>query len=247
MVLTTQRAIAIQRESGRIVAETLDLLQKHVKPGVTTGELDQIAYDYIKSRGAIPSFKGYGGFPASVCISVNEESVHGIPGARVLNEGDLISLDCGAFYRGFHGDAAVTVGVGQITPAAQRIIDKGWESLWAGIAKARAGNHVEDISAAIQQVIEDAGYGVVRNLVGHGVGRRLHEDPQVTNYGTPGHGPILQPGLVIAVEPMLTEGTYENIELEDGWTIITADGKLSVHVEHTIAITEGEPDILTLL
>ncbi|MGI8586674.1 MAG: type I methionyl aminopeptidase, partial [Chloroflexia bacterium] len=200
-----------------------------------------------RERGAVPSFKGYNGFPASLCISVNEEIVHGIPGERVLEEGDLLSVDCGAFYRGFHGDAATTVPVGEISPAAQRMIDVGWESLYAGIRKAYAGNHVEDISATIQEVLERNGYGVVRDLVGHGVGRQLHEAPNVPNFGRRGKGVRLLPGMVLAIEPMLTQGNYEGRTLDDEWTIVTVDGGLAAHVEHTVAITEGEPEILTLL
>ncbi len=235
------------REAGRIVAETLALLTERAKPGMTTAQLDRIAYEHIRERGAVPSFKGYNGFPASLCISVNEQIVHGIPGERVLEEGDLLSMDCGAFYRGFHGDAATTVPVGEISPAAQRMIDTGWESLYAGIRTARAGNHVEDISATIQEVLERNGYGVVRDLVGHGVGRQLHEAPNVPNFGRRGKGVRLLPGMVLAIEPMLTEGNYEGRTLDDKWTIVTADGGLSAHVEHTVAITEGEPEILTLL
>jgi methionyl aminopeptidase len=235
------------REAGRIVAETLALLAEQVRPGITTADLDKVAYEHIRARGAVPSFKGYNGFPASICASVNEEIVHGIPGPRVLQEGDLLSIDCGAFYRGYHGDAAITVGVGPITPAAQRMIDVGWESLYAGIPLAQPGNRVEDISATVQEVLERNGYGVVRDLVGHGVGRHLHESPNVPNFGTRGHGPKLVPGLVIAIEPMLTQGSYEGDTLADQWTIVTHDGGLAVHVEHTVAITEHGPEILTLL
>ncbi len=234
------------REAGRIVAETLALLTAQVRPGITTADLDKAAYEHIRARGAVPSFKGYNGFPASICTSLNEEIVHGIPGRRVLQEGDIISLDCGAFYRGYHGDAATTVGVGAIAPAAQRMIDVGWESLRAGIPLARPGNRLEDISAAIQTVLERNGYGVVRDLVGHGVGRHLHEGPNVPNFGTPGHGLRLVPGLVLAIEPMLTQGSYEGETLDDQWTIITHDKGLAVHVEHTVAVTEHGPEILTL-
>jgi len=238
--------IAIMREAGRIVAETLALVQEHVRPGVTTAELDRLAYEHIRARGAVPSFKGYNGFPASICTSINEEIVHGIPGDRRLEEGDLLSVDCGALYRGYHGDAATTLGVGTITPAAQKMIDVGWESLFAGIPHARAGNRIGDVSAAIQEVLEHNGYGVVRDLVGHGIGRHLHESPNVPNFGPPGHGLRLVPGLVLAIEPMLTQGSYESDTLDDDWTIVTRDKGLSVHVEHTIAVTDGEPEILTL-
>jgi methionyl aminopeptidase len=244
--LKTRREIDIMREAGRIVAETLALVSKEVRPGLTTADLDKIGHDYIRSRGAVPSFKGYNGFPASLCTSVNEEIVHGIPGPRVLQEGDLLSIDCGAFYRGYHGDAATTVGVGKIEPAAQKMIDVGWESLWAGIKLARAGNRLEDISATIQEVLERNGYGVVRDLVGHGIGRRLHEAPNVPNFGRRGQGLRLVPGMVLAIEPMLTQGSYEGRTLEDDWTIVTVDQGLAVHVEHTVAITDGDPEILTL-
>jgi methionyl aminopeptidase len=244
--LKTRREIDIMREAGRIVAETLALVSKEVRPGLTTADLDKIGHDYIRSRGAVPSFKGYNGFPASLCTSVNEEIVHGIPGPRVLQEGDLLSIDCGAFYRGYHGDAATTVGVGKIAPAAQKMIDVGWESLWAGIKLARAGNRLEDISATIQEVLERNGYGVVRDLVGHGIGRRLHEPPNVPNFGRRGQGLRLVPGMVLAIEPMLTQGSYEGRTLEDEWTIVTVDKGLAVHVEHTVAITDGDPEILTL-
>lgn len=246
----TKAEIAIMRESGRIVGETLALVSAAVRPGITTAELDKIGYDHIRSRGAAPSFKGYGPrecpFPASLCISVNEEIVHGIPGPRVLQEGDLVSLDCGAFYRGYHGDAAVTVGVGQISPAAQRMIDVGWESLHAGIAQARPGKRVGDIGAAVQAVLDRNGYGIVRDYVGHGLGRRLHEAPDVPNWGRAGTGHRLVPGLVFAVEPMLTQGNYEGRTLPDKWTLVTKDGSLAVHVEHTIVVTDGDPEILTL-
>ncbi len=245
-ILKSAREIAIMREAGRIVAETLALLTAQVRPGITTADLDKIAYEHIRGRGAVPSFKGYNGFPGSLCTSINEEIVHGIPGPRALAEGDILSIDCGAFYRGYHGDAATTVAVGRIAPAAQRMIDVGWESLYAGIPQARPGNRLEDISAAIQDVLERNGYGVVRDLVGHGVGRHLHEGPNVPNFGTRGHGLRLVPGLVLAIEPMLTQGSYEGDTLADEWTIVTRDKGLAVHVEHTIAITNHGPEILTL-
>jgi len=245
-VVKTPQEIAIMREAGRIVAETLALVTAAVRPGVTTAALDAIAYAHIRARGAVPSFKGYNGFPASLCTSLNDEIVHGIPGGRVLQEGDLISIDCGAFYRGYHGDAATTVGVGQIAPAAQQMIDVSWESLYAGIRQARAGNRVEDIGAAVQAVLERGGYGVVRDYVGHGLGRHLHEAPNVPNFSTADGGMRLVPGLVLAIEPMSTQGSYDGRTLDDQWTVVTVDGGLAVHVEHTVAITEGEPEILTL-
>lgn len=245
-MVKTPQEIAIMREAGRIVAETLALVTAAVRPGVTTAALDAIAYAHIRARGAVPSFKGYNGFPASLCTSLNDEIVHGIPGGRVLQEGDLISIDCGAFYRGYHGDAATTVGVGQIAPAAQQMIDVSWESLYAGIRQARAGNRVEDIGAAVQAVLERGGYGVVRDYVGHGLGRHLHEAPNVPNFSTADGGMRLVPGLVLAIEPMSTQGSYDGRTLDDQWTVVTVDGGLAVHVEHTVAITEGEPEILTL-
>jgi len=244
-IVKTRQEIAIMREAGRIVAETLALLTAQVRPGVTTAQLDALAYDHIRARGAVPSFKGYNGFPASICASINEEIVHGIPGDRVLAEGDIISLDCGAFYRGYHGDAATTVGVGAIAPAAQKMIDVGWESLDAGIREARPGHRLEDVSAAIQDVLERNGYGVVRDLVGHGIGRHMHESPNVPNFGTRGQGLRLVPGLVLAIEPMLTQGSYESRMLDDQWTVVTKDHGRAVHVEHTVAITDGDPEILT--
>jgi len=243
--------LALMREAGRIVAEVHAIMQDCVRPGVTTGELDRLAYEHIRKRGAVPSFKGYGGdppFPASLCISVNNEIVHGIPGPRVLREGDLVSIDCGAFYRGYHGDAAITLEVGRTTPAAQRMIAEGWEALWAGIAQARPGKHVGDISAAIQTYLEQRGYGVVGDgLAGHGVGRKLHESPSVPNLGTPGDGALLLPGLTLAIEPMYTLGRPQWQILADRWTIVTSDGSPASHVEHTVVVTEGDAEILTLL
>lgn len=240
--------LAAMRIAGRIVAETLALVSEAVRPGMTTADLDRLAYDHIRSRGAAPSFKGYNGFPASLCLSVNNEIVHGIPGPRVLNAGDLLSVDCGAFYRGFHADAATTVGVGQIPAAWEQMIAEGWKALERGIAQARPGKHVGDISAAIQHYLESHGYGAVADgLAGHGVGRKLHESPSVPNRGEPGDGPRLVPGVTLAIEPMYTEGRPDWIMLADGWTITTIDGSVAAHVEHTVAVTEDEPEILTRL
>ncbi len=240
--------LALMREAGRIVAETLALVSAAVRPGVTTAELDHVAYDHIRARGAVPSFKGYGSFPASICASVNDEIVHGIPGPRVLHDGDLFSIDVGAFYRGFHGDAAVTVGVGTIPPAWTRMVMVGWEALAAGIAQARPGKHIGDISSAIQTYLEQHGYGVVGDgLAGHGVGRKLHESPSVPNHGTPGEGALLVPGLTLAIEPMFTLGSPRWQVLADQWTIVTLDGSPAGHVEHTVAVTEDAAEILTLL
>lgn len=235
------------RRAGRVVGETLAILQAAVRPGVTTRELDDIAEREIRVRGAIPSFKGYRGFPATICTSINSEIVHGIPGKRALKEGDLIKLDCGAIIEGYHGDSAVTVAVGEVPQEALKLIETTERSLQAGIAEAKAGNRIHDIGAAVQTTAEGAGFSVVREYVGHGIGRALHEDPPVPNYGKPGTGLKLEPGLVIAIEPMVNVGTYETRLLPDGWTVVTADGALSAHFEHTIAITENGPEVLTAI
>ena len=233
------------RRAGRVVGETLEILQAAVRPGMTTQELDEIAEREIRARGAIPSFKGYRGFPATICTSINSEIVHGIPGNRALKQGDLIKLDAGAIVEGYHGDAAVTVPVGEVSEEALKLIETTERSLQAGIAEAKAGNRIHDIGAAVQTTAEGAGFSVVREYVGHGIGRALHEDPPVPNYGKPGTGLKLEPGLVIAIEPMVNVGTYETRLLPDGWTVVTADGALSAHFEHTIAITEDGPEVLT--
>jgi len=233
------------RRAGRVVGETLQILQAAVKPGVTTKELDEIAEREIRARGAIPSFKGYRGFPATICTSVNSEIVHGIPGARALKDGDLIKLDCGAIFEGYHGDSAVTVAVGEVPQEALKLIETTERSLQAGIAEARRGKRIGDIGAAVQTTAEGAGFSVVREYVGHGIGRALHEDPPVPNYGSHGRGLPLEPGFVIAIEPMVNIGTYETRLLPDGWTVVTADGALSAHFEHTVAITEDGPEVLT--
>jgi methionyl aminopeptidase len=246
VIIKTPKELAVMREAGRIVGETLALLSEHAKPGVTTGELDRLAFAYITKRGAVPSFKGYQGYPASICASVNDEIVHGIPGGRVLQDGDLLTIDCGAFYRGYHGDSATTVPIGPIRPDAQRLLTTAWQALDVGIAMARPGVRLGDLGAAIQDVIERAGYGVVRDLCGHGIGRQMHEEPQVPNFGERGRGLKLAPGMVIAIEPMLTAGRYDTVTLDDDWTIITADHSLAAHVEHTVAVTEHGPEIMTL-
>ncbi len=218
-----------------------------IAPGVSTRELDRIAEQEIRRLGAVPSFKGYMGFPASICASLNEQIVHGIPGDRMVREGDIISVDIGAIVGGFHGDSALTVGVGRISNEAQRLIDATRESLWRGIAQARAGTRVGGISAAIQAYAESQGYSVVRQYVGHGVGRSLHEEPQVPNYGVPERGPLLREGMAIAIEPMLNIGGWEAEQLDDGWTVVTVDGSLSAHFEETVAITEDGAEVLTTL
>ena len=233
------------REAGLVVASAKRKMAEAVEPGITTKELDKIAEAEIRSHDATPSFKGYRGFPASACVSVNEEIVHGIPGSRVLREGDIVSIDVGAIVGGLHGDSAFTIGVGQISEEAQRLIDATRESLFAGIERAKVGARIGEISAAVQSYAETRGYGVVRKYVGHGIGWAMHEDPQVPNYGTPNKGPLLRSGMAICIEPMLNVGTHDTIELDDGWTVVTADGELSAHFEDTIAITEDGPEVLT--
>ena len=235
------------RQAGRIVAEVLEGLCARVKPGVMTAALDAWAEQLIRRRGGVPSFKGYRGFPASVCISIDAEIVHGIPGRRRLREGEIVSLDVGVIYEGYQGDAAITVGVGTISPVATQLIQVTQEALAAAIAAARAGQRLGDVSHAIQVTAESKGYGVVREYVGHGIGRSMHEDPQIPNFGPPGQGPLLRPGMTLALEPMVTVGDYHTRLLDDGWTVVTADGSLSAHFEHTIAVTEGDPTILTAL
>ena len=233
------------RRAGRVVGEILEILRAAVRPGVTTAELDEIAEREIRARSATPSFKGYRGFPATICTSVNSEIVHGIPGKRTLKEGDLVKLDAGAIVEGYHGDAAISVPVGEVPQESLKLIETTERSLQAGIAEARAGNRIGDIGAAVQTMAEGAGFSVVREYVGHGIGRALHEDPPVPNYGHHGKGLPLEPGLVIAIEPMVNVGSYETRLLPDGWTVVTADGALSAHFEHTIAITENGPEVLT--
>ncbi|MBP7033024.1 MAG: type I methionyl aminopeptidase, partial [Syntrophobacterales bacterium] len=233
------------KKSNALVAAILEELRKKIKPGVKTIELDRLSEEMALKKGARPAFKGYRGYPYSLCTSVNSEVVHGMPSERELKEGDIISLDFGILHGGYYGDAAVTVPVGQITPAAKRLLAVTEEALYRGIAEARAGNRIGDISAAIQGHAEAAGFSVVRDLVGHGIGRSLHEDPQVPNYGTSGRGIELKTGMVFAIEPMVNEGTYRVDVLRDGWTVVTADGKLSAHFEHSVAITENGPVILS--
>ncbi len=234
------------RQAGRIVAEVLDILSKQVKAGIETKELDIIAENEIKKRGATPSFKGYHGYPANMCVSINDEIVHGIPGKRVIMEGDIVSLDVGVIFKEYQGDAAVTVGVGKITNEAKRLIDTTRESLEAGINAARSGSRLGDVSAAIQHCAEKKGYSVVREWTGHGIGREMHEDPLVPNFGVPGTGPVLKKGMTMALEPMLIIGDDWHTKVgTNQWTVYTINGNLSAHFEHTIAVTEGEPEILT--
>ena len=238
------------RRAGAVVAQAKVLIRDAIRPGITTGELDKIAEDEIRRAGATPSFKGYMGvgktpFSGAICTSINHEIVHGIPGNIVLANGDILSVDVGAIVEGFHGDSAFTIGVGEIAEDAARLIDATRESLKLGIAQARAGARVGDISSAVQTYAESQGYEVVRQYVGHGIGRALHEEPQVPNYGMAGRGPLLKKGMAIAIEPMLNIGTWETEQLEDGWTVVTADGSLSAHFEDTIAITENGVEVLT--
>lgn len=245
--LKSPSEIEIMRRAGQVVAETIAIVREHVKPGVTTAELDEIAEREIRARGAVPSFKGYRGFPGTLCTSINHEIVHGIPGGAVLAEGDLCKIDCGAIVEGFHGDSAVTIPVGEIPPEVAKLVETTERSLWAGIAEAKAGNRAGDIGAAVQTIAEGAGFSVVREYTGHGIGRALHEDPPIPNHGRPGKGVPLTEGLVIAIEPMVNMGTHETRLLRDDWTVVTADGALSSHFEHTVAITADGPVVLTAL
>lgn len=247
IIIKSKKEIELMREAGKIVANTHEVLRQAVAPGITTMELDKIAEENIKKYNATPSFKGYGGFSGSICASVNEEVVHGIPGNRVLKDGDIISLDIGAYYKGYHGDSAKTHGVGVISEEDRKLIEVTRESFYEGIKFARVGYRLSDISHAVQVHAEKYGYSLVRDLVGHGVGADLHEDPQVPNYGPPGKGPRLQEGMVLAIEPMVNAGRYQVKTLADGWTTITVDGKKSAHYEHTIALTSDEPLLLTKL
>ena len=247
ITIKNKDSIEKMREAGHIVALAHQALKEVIAPGISLIELDRIAEKVIRENGAIPSFKGYGGFPASICASVDEVVIHGIPSARVLKEGEIISIDVGAFIYGFHGDAAFTAAVGSISDEKRRLIEVTELSFYEGIKKAKAGNHLGDLSHRVQQVVEDAGYSVVREFVGHGVGEHLHEDPAVPNYGPPGRGPVLSAGMTIAVEPMVNMGKPGVRVLDDGWTVVTIDGKPSAHYEHTILITDDEPELLTVL
>lgn len=247
ITLKSDADIMLMRRAGRIVANVLEMLKLQVKPGMKTKELDSIAAKEVVRLGAKPSFKGYRGYPASICASVNEEIVHGIPGDRVLREGDILSLDFGAIFEGFHGDAALTVGVGKIAAEAKKLIEATEEALKAGIASVRPGVKLGDVSAAIQTYAESRGYAVVREYTGHGIGREMHEEPQVPNFGMPGTGPILQKGMTIAIEPMLTAGDWRTKVDRNRWTVSTMDGKLSAHFEHTVAVTNSKAEILTAL
>ncbi len=245
IVIKTPAELEIMREANRVVARVLQALSREVKPGVDTAALDAKAERLCRQMGARPAFKGYRGYPYSLCCSVNEQVVHGFPGRRRLKEGDILSLDFGAVLDGFYGDAALTLPVGEVGPQAHRLMEATRRALMAGIEMMRPGNRLGDVSAAVQQTVEQAGFSVVRQFVGHGIGRELHEEPQLPNYGTPGKGVTLKPGMVIAIEPMVNAGSYEVDILDDGWTAVTRDGSLSAHFEHTVAVTEDGPRILS--
>lgn len=246
ITMKSSREIETMRRSGKITSKVLGDLMRAAKPGMTTAELDAMAEKGIRDLGGVPTFMGYHGYPSSICASVNEEVVHGMPGTRVLKDGDLLSIDIGTTFEGYVSDTAVTVAIGTISEEAQRLLRVTQECLMKGIEQMHKGNRLGDIGAAVQKHAEAAGYGVVRELVGHGIGTKMHEEPQVPNYGTAGAGMELRAGLVLAIEPMITEGKYAVNTLKDGWTVVTADGRLAAHFEHTIAITEDGPRILTL-
>lgn len=247
IIIKSERELAIMRQAGRIVAIVLEEVKKQIRPGMKTKELDTIAAREIEKRGAQPSFKGYRGYPANLCVSINDEIVHGIPGERVLADGDIVSLDLGAIFMGFQGDVAITVGVGELSPKAKELMAAAEGALYVGISKARAEARLGDISAAIQHYAESRGFSVVREYTGHGIGRDMHEEPLVPNFGVPGTGPVLKKGMALALEPMLSAGDWHTRLADDQWTVLTADGSLSAHFEHTIAITDGEPEVLTAL
>jgi len=238
--------IELMRRAGSVVVKAFEAVREQIRPGVKTSALDAVIERLIRGEGCVPSFKGYRGFPASACISLNEEIVHGIPGRRKLRDGDLVKIDVGAIYEGYHGDSAWTFYVGDdMPPEIEKLMRAGEDSLWAGIEQLRVGNRISDISHAVQQVAEGAGFSVVREYVGHGLGRELHEDLQIPNYGPPGRGPKIEAGMTVAIEPMVNAGGWQTEVLGDGWTVVTADRSLSVHFEHSIAVTEGDPLILT--
>ena len=246
IAIKNERELALMRQACKITAAARALAGEMVRPGITTKQIDKAVYDYIVSQGAKPSFLNYNGYPGSACVSVNETVIHGIPGGRVLKEGDIVSIDVGAYYKGFHGDCAATFACGTISADAQKLIDVTKQSFFEGIRFAKRGHRVSDISHAIQTYVESNGFSVVRSFVGHGVGAQLHEEPEVPNFGNPGRGPRLLPGMTLAIEPMVNVGTHEVRILKDGWTVVTTDGKLSAHYENTVLITDGEPEILTV-
>lgn len=245
IIIKSERDIDAMRQAGKIVAGVLEVLRSQLKPGMKTKELDDIAATELAKVGAIASFKGYRGFPASLCVSINDEVVHGIPGKRVIKDGDIVSLDFGAIFDGFQGDSAITVGVGKTSSRAKHLMETTEAALMEGINAARDGARLGDISAAVQDYVESRGYSVVREYTGHGIGRDLHEDPQIPNFGTVGTGPELKKGMTLAIEPMVNAGDWHTRTGGDGWVVYTADGSLSAHFEHTIAITDGKPEVLT--
>ncbi|HHX60426.1 MAG TPA: type I methionyl aminopeptidase [Epulopiscium sp.] len=234
------------RQAAEILVRTHELIAKHIRVGVTTRELDDIAESYIISQGAIPSFKDYGGYPATICASINDEVVHGIPSTRKLQQGDILSVDAGVYFNGYHSDSARSYGIGELSPEMQKLIDVTKQSFYEGLKFAKVGHHLSEISQAIQKYVESNGFSIVRDLVGHGIGRELHEEPQIPNYKTPGRGPKLRKGMVLAIEPMVNIGTWEVNVLSDDWTVVTRDGMPSAHYENTIVITDDEPEILTI-
>ena len=247
VTIKSPREIELMREAGRILAKTHEELAKNLRPGMSTWDIDHMGEEIIRSYGCIPSFKNYNGYPASICVSVNDEVVHGIPHKEhFLDEGDIVSLDAGVIYKGYHSDAARTYGIGEIDDDAKKLIEVTRQSFFEGIKFAKAGNHLNDISAAIQKYAESFGFGVVRDLVGHGIGSHLHEYPEIPNFARKRKGILLQPGMTLAIEPMITEGSYEVVWLDDDWTVMTEDGGWAAHYENTILITEGEPEILSL-
>ena len=247
VTIKSPREIELMREAGRILAKTHEELAKNLRPGMSPWDIDHMGEEIIRSYGCIPSFKNYNGYPASICVSVNDEVVHGIPHKEhFLDEGDIVSLDAGVIYKGYHSDAARTYGIGEIDDDAKKLIEVTRQSFFEGIKFAKAGNHLNDISAAIQKYAESFGFGVVRDLVGHGIGSHLHEDPEIPNFARKRKGILLQPGMTLAIEPMITEGSYEVVWLDDDWTVMTEDGGWAAHYENTILITEGEPEILSL-
>ena len=245
IILKSRHEIEKMKISNRIVVEVLEEIKKKIRVGVATIELDRLAESVILKKGGTPAFKGYRGYPNSLCISINEQVVHGIPSNRRLKDGDLVSIDLGVYHDGYYGDAAITVGAGEITPEAKRLLDATQKALYIGIEKARAGNHLSDISNAVQMYVEREGFSVVRAFVGHGIGTSLHEEPQVPNFGEAGKGPLLKNGMVLAIEPMVNAGVSDVEVLEDDWTVVTADGSLSAHFEHTVAVTDNGVEILT--
>ncbi|HOD72032.1 MAG TPA: type I methionyl aminopeptidase [Deltaproteobacteria bacterium] len=247
IIIKSEYEIAIMREANRILAQLFEHISPMILPGISTIELDKEAELFIRSHGALPAFKGYRDYPATLCTSVNDEVVHGIPGPRVLQSGDIISIDVGALFDGFYSDAARTFPVGTISPQAKKLIEVTRESLDAGISQAVPGNHLSDISAAVQKVVEEGGFSVVRDFVGHGIGRNLHEAPQIPNFGRRGKGPILQEGMTLAIEPMVNAGTYKVLIQSDGWTAVTEDASLSAHFENSIAVTKDGPVVLSAL